>query len=100
MKASNYFKSYCNLYLTGVPQCHTFILLNRNLIIMKYLEYLIWIFGILAGLLMLLGSIDFIFCADLIAVNHVVNYFHVANSFLLVCISCVLYLIWKNKKEG
>lgn len=46
---------------------------------MKYLEYLIWIFGILAGLLMLLGSIDFIFCADLIAVNHVVNYFHVAN---------------------
>ncbi len=67
---------------------------------MKYLEYLIWIFGILAGLLILLGSIDFLFGANLIPVNHVVNYFHVANSFLLVCIFSTLYLIWKNKKEG
>ncbi len=83
-----------------VPQSHTFILLTRNLIIMKYLEYLIWIFGILAGLLMLLGAIDFMFGANLIVVNHVVNYFHVANSFLLVCICCAIYLIWKNKKEG
>ncbi len=67
---------------------------------MKYLEYLIWVFGVLAGVILLLGIIDFFFQADLITVNKAVNYFHGANSFLLVCISCTLYLIWNKKKEG
>ena len=66
---------------------------------MKYLEYLTWIFGILAGLILLLGSIDLIFDAELFKVNHAVNYFHVANSALLVCICCTLILILKQKKE-
>ncbi len=67
---------------------------------MKYLENLVWICGVIAGLLMLLGAIDLIFEVDLVPVNHVVNYFHVANSFLLVSICCTLYLILKQKKEG
>jgi len=65
---------------------------------MKYIENLIWVSGILAGLIMLMGAIDFIFKVDLISVNHVVNYFHGANSFLLVSICCTLYLILKRKK--
>ena len=65
---------------------------------MKYLENLIWVSGSLAGLIMLLGAIDLIFEVDLIPVNHVINYFHVANSFLLVSICCALYLILKHKK--
>lgn len=65
---------------------------------MKYLEYLIWIFGLLAGIIMILGVVDFFLEVDLIRVNHVINYFHVANSFLLVSICCTLYLIWNQKK--
>ncbi len=67
---------------------------------MKYLEYLIWILGILAGLIILLGALDFLFEVELLGVNHVVNYFHVANSLLLVCICSTLYLIWNHKKQG
>lgn len=63
---------------------------------MKYLVYLIWFFGIIAGLIILLGIIDFFFQAELIYVNHVINYFHVASTFLLVCICCTLILIWKK----
>ena len=65
---------------------------------MKYLENLILVSGILAGLILLLGAIDFFFEVNLIPVVHVVNYFHVANSFLLVSIGCTLYLILKHKK--
>ena len=65
---------------------------------MKYLEYLIWIFGFLAGIILILGAIDLVFDAELFQVNHDVNYFHVANSCLLVTICCILYLILKQKK--
>ncbi len=67
---------------------------------MKYLEYLIWIFGILAGVVLLMGVVDFLFEAELVKVVHVINYFHVANSFLLVCICCTVYLIWKKSKQS
>lgn len=66
---------------------------------MKYLEYLIWIFGVLAGIILLLGAIDLVFDAELFQVNHDVNYFHVANSCLLMAICCTLFLILKQKKE-
>ena len=65
---------------------------------MKYLEYLIWISGILAGIIILLGALDFVFDVELFKVNHDINYFHAASSFLLVSISCILYLILKQKK--
>ncbi|MBL7112112.1 MAG: hypothetical protein ISS19_09240 [Bacteroidales bacterium] len=66
---------------------------------MKYLEYLTWILGILAGLIILLGAIAFVFDVRVFGVNHVVNYFHVANSFLLMCICISIFLIWKGKKD-
>lgn len=67
---------------------------------MKYLKYLIWFFGVLAGLIILMGVIDLFFEVELVRVNHVINYFHVANSFLLVCIGCTLYLIWNKKNQA
>ena len=67
---------------------------------MKYLEYLSWFFGLLAGLIMLLGVIDFFFGAELVTVNHVINYFQVATSFLLASICCILYMIWNKKKQS
>ena len=67
---------------------------------MKYLVYIIWSFGILAGLIILLGVIDFFFKIELVRVNHVINYFQVASTFLLVCIGCTLYLIWKKKEQA
>ena len=66
---------------------------------MKYLEYLIWIAGILAGLLMILGIISFIFSVRFFGINHVVNYYHVANSFLLAAIGLILFLKWKGEKD-
>ena len=68
---------------------------------MKHIENLMWASGILAGVIMLLGALDLLFLifkVDLIPVVHVVNYFHVASSFLLVSICCGIYLILKQKK--
>ncbi len=42
-------------------------------------------------LLMLVALIDLIFSPKFLFVNHVVNYFHVANSFLLLAIFTALY---------
>jgi hypothetical protein len=67
---------------------------------MKYLEYLAWFFGILAGIVLLAGLVDLVFEYELVKVVHVVNYFHVANSFLLLCICCTLYLIWKKPNQS
>jgi len=66
---------------------------------MKYLEYLVWILGILAGVIILLGVIAFVFHVQFFGVNHVVNMFHVANSFLLMCIGISILLIWKKKNN-
>jgi hypothetical protein len=40
---------------------------------------------------MLAALIDLIFSPKFLFVNHVVNYFHVANSFLLLAIFTALY---------
>jgi len=66
---------------------------------MKYLEYLIWVAGILAGLLMIIGIIAFFFNLRIFGINHVVNYYHVANSFLLLAICLTLFLKWKGVKD-
>ncbi len=70
---------------------------------MKIFEFFIWIFGILAGIIMILAAIAFIFEIKILGVGHVVNMFHVANTCLLVAICCTLFLqYWekKPKKEG
>ena len=67
---------------------------------MKYLEVFSWVFGILAGIVMLLGVLDFFFEAELVPVNHVINYFHVATTFLLAAVCCTVYLIWSSRKQS
>ena len=58
---------------------------------MKSLKLIAWISGAIAGIIMLLGVIDFLFHWELIKVVKAVNYFHTANSFLLLSICCTLY---------
>lgn len=67
---------------------------------MKYLEVLSWIFGILAGIVILLGAIDFFFEAELVPVNHVINYFHVATTLLLAAVCCTAYLILNRSRQS
>ena len=45
------------------------------------------------------GAFDFVFDVELFKVNHDINYFHAASSFLLVSISCTLSLILKQKQN-
>jgi hypothetical protein len=57
---------------------------------MKLFRILAWIFGILAVLIMVLGTIPLITGNNLFSVRHEVNYFIVANSLLLLSILCLL----------
>ena len=65
---------------------------------MKIFEFFIWIFGVLAGIIMILAAIAFIFEAKIFGVVHVVNFFHVANTCLLVAIGSTLFLQYWEKK--
>jgi hypothetical protein len=58
---------------------------------MKTLHLIAWIAGIIAVILVLLGTVAYIFKLQLIGINHVVNFFHVANSYLLIAIVCILF---------
>ena len=66
---------------------------------MKYLEYLMWVAGFLAALLMIIGAISFFSGAKIMGIIHVVNYFHVANSLLLLAI-CIQLSLGVKKREG
>jgi len=66
---------------------------------MKIFEFFIWIFGVLAGSIILLAAIAFIFDASIFGVVHVVNFFHVAITCLLVAICCTLFLQYQEKKS-
>jgi hypothetical protein len=65
---------------------------------MKIFEVLIWVFGILAGIMIVLAGISFISGTKIFGVVHVINLFHVANTFLLFAIFCTLYMKYLNKK--
>jgi len=70
---------------------------------MKITEILVWIFGLLAGVIIILAAISFISGIKIFGVNHVINLFHVANTFLLAAIGCTLYLYYleiKSKKSN
>jgi hypothetical protein len=49
-----------------------------------------WICGIVAAVILLAGLVYMIFGTSLLGIRHFVNYFHVANSLLLMAILCVL----------
>ncbi len=67
---------------------------------MKALTWITWISGTAAALLMLFGSLHFVFSprGGFLGVNHAVNFFHVASSLLLLTICIQLYI--KNKTTG
>ena len=58
---------------------------------MKAISYLSWASGVIAGALIIIGCLTLVFRIQLFGVNHVINYFHAANSFLLVAICCLIY---------
>ncbi len=69
---------------------------------MKALKIIAWASGIIGGIIMLLGVIDFFFQAELFKVGKAVNYFNTANSFLLLAICTTLYhhcCICKEEKK-
>jgi len=65
---------------------------------MKALNLFAWIVGGLATVLVLLGMVGFFFKIPLLGINHAINYFHVANSLLLIAICCVL--LQKTRKQA
>jgi hypothetical protein len=64
---------------------------------MKALQLIAWIAGAIALILVVLGTIDYIFNIRILGVNHVINVFHIANSFALLAI--VSLLLKKTLKE-
>jgi len=58
---------------------------------MKTLKIIAWVAGAIAAIIMLLGVVALIFKLQFLGIVHVVNMFHVANSFLLLAICCLLY---------
>jgi hypothetical protein len=70
---------------------------------MKITQILVWIFSFLAGVILILAVISFISGIRIFGVNHVINLFHVANTFILAAIGCILYLHYlevKSKKSS
>lgn len=65
---------------------------------MKVLNWISWGTGIVAALFMLFGGINFLFDTNFLGVNHAINFFHMANSFLLLTI-CIQLVIKTCKKE-
>lgn len=58
---------------------------------MKSLKLIAWISGVIAGIIMLLGIIDFFFHWEIVKGVKAISYFHAANTFLLLSICCTLY---------
>jgi len=57
---------------------------------MKIFTVIAWICGIFASIVLIIGIISLLSGTTLLGIRHVVNYFHVANSNLLLAILCVL----------
>jgi hypothetical protein len=57
---------------------------------MKFFVAVAWICGILGALIIITGTISLISGTTFFGLRHVVNYFHVANSILLLGILCLL----------
>lgn len=57
---------------------------------MKTLNAIGWVSAGVAVLLILLGLISSLINKSILPVNHVINYFHVANSFLLITVAAFI----------
>jgi hypothetical protein len=57
---------------------------------MKFYSIVTWICGITAALIILTGGVSLVTGRIFFGLRHAVNYFHVANSMLLLAILCLL----------
>jgi ABC-type Na+ efflux pump permease subunit len=57
---------------------------------MKFFNLVAWISGVLAALIMILGTLSLFLGNNLFGVRHEANYFIAASSLLLLAILCVL----------
>ncbi len=58
---------------------------------MKCLNWISWIAGAVAAIIVLQAFIDLLFKTNLFGVRNIYNYFHIANSLLLIAIFCAIY---------
>lgn len=66
---------------------------------MKALKGIAWGAGIIAGIIIILAVIALIIKTSFFGFVHIVNYFHTANTFLLIAICCTLYANSLCKEE-
>ena len=68
---------------------------------MKALNWIAWISAGIGVVFMLLGFISGLIAKDILpGVTHIVNYFHIANSFFLITIILFVFLhLDQHKKE-
>lgn len=59
---------------------------------MKALNWIAWISGCVGVLIMLLGVISGLIGRSILPIQHVANYFHIANSFFLITIALFVFL--------
>ncbi|MBN2460925.1 MAG: hypothetical protein JXB60_04905 [Candidatus Cloacimonetes bacterium] len=62
------------------------------------MKFLAWLFAIIAVILMIFGFIAFLIQNAFLGVNHAVNFFHVAISFLLLAMCCTMLGTCKKKE--
>jgi hypothetical protein len=70
---------------------------------MKFFTTISWICGITAPLIILTGAVSLLSGKTFFGLRHAVNYFHVANSILLLAILCLLahlVCLQNRKKEA
>jgi hypothetical protein len=69
---------------------------------MKFFILVAWICGIAAALIVLTGAISLVSGRIFFGLRHAVNYFHVANSTLLLAILCLLanQVCLQNRKSA
>jgi hypothetical protein len=67
---------------------------------MKLFTIIAWACGICASLIIVLGAASLVFNKSLFGLVHVVNYYHVASSLLLLAILCVLAKQGCEAKKG
>jgi len=66
---------------------------------MKTKKLMLRVFSVIALLILFVALLDYIFSPKFLIVNHVVNYFHVANTFLLFAIFTALYPVDEGSEE-
>ena len=57
-----------------------------------------WILVIIAVIVMIIGLVDGLVAGKLFGVKHLVNYCHLANTFLLFAICSKFIFTWKKKE--